>query len=334
VLHRAGVMDLLRTQGWVARIDQLREAGVSSSAVSRARQQGLVDAIAPGLVGLHRAWLGFESRAWAACLLGGDGAFLSGQTAGRLHGLRGMAASPIEVSVPETMHRSVPSWIRLVKSSWVDGERRPGRSDGLVVASPLRTLFGLAGQLGRTRFGRAAEDAWHLGLVHPCDAAEYLTRIRRQGLTGVARFEAWLDHVAAQSAPAQSGLEQLLADIVQRSGLPDPERQFPLTLPRGGIVHLDLAWPAIRLALEPGHSWWHGGDLAMRADQERDRACGEVGWHVVRYDESVRQHRDSAARELVGIYRERARLVFASRSTPASAGERAILRTDRPGTTP
>jgi hypothetical protein len=327
-------MDLLRSQGWVARVDQLREVGISSSAVSRARRLGLVDRIAPGVIGLHDAWTGFEGRSWAACLVGGDAAFLSGQTAGRFHGLRGMTASPVEVSVPETVHRCVPSWIRLVKSSWADDEPRPRREDGLVVASPLRTLFGLARQLGPTRFGRAAEDAWHLGLVHPCDAAAYLARIRRRGLTGVARFEAWLEHVATQSAPAESGLEQLLADLVRRAGLPEPERQFPLTLRRGGIVHLDLAWPDLRLALEPGHSWWHGGDVAMRADHDRDRACGEVGWQVVRYDESVRERRDSATRELAGIYRERARLVGARRPPASSAPTRPLLVTDRPEKTP
>jgi hypothetical protein len=242
-------------------------------------------------------------------------------------------------SVPERTDRRAPPWPARHGRVADRGQRSGDDASKRPLVDPAREV-----ELGRWRATSRPQRRPRRGgggggprggrLVHPCDAAEYLTRIRRQGLTGVARFEAWLDHVAAQSAPAQSGLEQLLADIVQRSGLPDPERQFPLTLPRGGIVHLDLAWPAIRLALEPGHSWWHGGDLAMRADQERDRACGEVGWHVVRYDESVRQHRDSAARELVGIYRERARLVFASRSTPASAGERAILRTDRPGTTP
>ena len=76
-------------------------------------------------------------------------------------------------------------------------------------------------------------------------------------------------------------------------------RQHPLVLPSGEVIHLDLAWPDVRLAVEPGHSWWHGGDLRQRRDQDRDRACAVVGWHVVRYDESAardrRRHRQGAA---------------------------------------
>jgi hypothetical protein len=306
-------MELLRGQGWVASIDQLGTLGVGAAAVSRARRRGLVDALAPGVVGLRGAWDSFEGRVWAALLIGGGGAFVSGPTAARLYGLRGMPVSPAEVTIPETAHRHVPPWIRLVKTSWTDDEACPARPDGLVVASPLRMLFGLARCFNQHRFERAAEDAWHLGLVAPAEAAEYLARIRRRGLTGVARFEAWIDRAGARSEPAQSGLEQYLADLVRMAGLPQPARQHPLTLGTGEVIHLDLAWPEIRLAIEPGHTWWHGGDLRMRADQDRDRACAEIGWLIVRYDESVRTRSWSAtAREFARIHRGRSGVVLAA----------------------
>ena len=85
--------------------------------------------------------------------------------------------------------------------------------------------------------------------------------------------------------------------MIEQVGLPTPVRQLPLTLPSGELIRLDLAWPDIRLAVEPGHSWWHGGDLRQRADQARDRACAVLGWHVHRYDETATTDRAAAARD-------------------------------------
>ncbi len=73
------------------------------------------------------------------------------------------------------------------------------------------------------------------------------------------------------------------------------------------MIHVDLAWPAARLGVEPGHSWWHGGDLGQRADQARDRACDEIGWRIVRHDESVRDELAAFGLQLRIIYDERMR---------------------------
>ncbi|MGI9030378.1 MAG: hypothetical protein ACR2HP_10405, partial [Ilumatobacteraceae bacterium] len=63
----------------------------------------------------------------------------------------------------------------------------------------------------------------------------------------------------------------------------------------------------VRLGVEPGHSWWHGGDLRQRADQARDRACDEIGWRIVRCDESVRDELARFGLQLKIIYDERRR---------------------------
>ena len=81
--------------------------------------------------------------------------------------------------------------------------------------------------------------------------------------------------------------------------------QFPLVIGSGEVIHLDIAWPDIRLAVEPGASWWHGGDRAQRRDQERDRACTEVGWMTLRFDETLRADPDTAARQVERIHRRR-----------------------------
>ena len=202
---------------------------------------------------------------------------------------------------------TLPAPHRLVLTSWVDEERDvDSRPDGLRVATPLRTLFGLARRFNQHRFERAAEDVWHKGLVTPDQAGEYLSAIRKSGKTGVIRMEHWLEKTSFRQRPAQSGLELDFVALAEQVGLPAPIRQLPLTLASGETIHLDLAWPDVRLAIEPGHSWWHGGDLRQRADQARDRACALVGWHVHRFDEAATQDRAATAREIAALYRQRA----------------------------
>jgi hypothetical protein len=163
---------------------------------------------------------------------------------------------------------------------------------------PFRTLV-------RHRFERAAEDAWHRRLITPGDSAVFLEQYRGSGRQGVSRFARWLEKTRDQRRPAQSGLELDFVAAIRSAGLPEPQRQHPLRLLSGELIHLDLAWPEVKLAVEPGHSWWHGGDLAVRRDIARDRACGEVGWHIARYDESAREDLAGVGRELLNIYRQR-----------------------------
>lgn len=309
VLHRPGVIRLLGTQYWVASVRQLCEIGVGRNSTATAVRRGALIRVLRGVVGIPDHWDTFEGRCMAAQLAGGDGAYISGTTAARLYGLRRMPEHPIRVSVNISHPVRVPAWATLFRTSWADDEPRPDRSDLLRLSSPRRMLFDLAATLSETRFARAAEDAWHLGLVSPEEADEYLQRVRRGGRTGVANLEQWLESLDAtgQTRPAESGLEQLLADLARRAGLPPPVQQHRLRLADGRTIHLDLAWPAVRFAIEPGHSWWHGGDLRQRVDQERDRACTAVGWQVVRYDESVWERIDATVAEISRMYRARAR---------------------------
>ena len=263
--------------------------------------------VTPNVLRLASSSETFQLRCMALQIhLDGDG-FLGEMTAGRLYGLRSMPAAPIRATVPEAVRRQVPPWAHVSRSSWFDELDRDRRPDGLVVATPLRMLFGLAAALHPHRFARAAEDTWNLGLITPGDAADYLERHRCRGKNGVAVLEAWLEGVAGQSKPAQSGFEQLVIECLQRVGLPTPVRQHRVHLPNGETIHLDIAWPEIRLAVEPGHSRWHAGALRQRQEQARDRACSEQGWHIVRFDESFRDDPMAGARQVARIYFTRSR---------------------------
>jgi hypothetical protein len=305
-MNHPDVVKFLAEHHWVASTAQLHELGVTKTALQHARRTGLLTTPTRGVVALAAVKLSFEGRALVAQLAAGDEAFVSGPSAGVLYGLRAMPTERIEISIKQWRRLVLPPWCRIFHTSWIDEDRDVvTRPDGLRVASPLRMLFGLAAQFNQHRFERAAEDVWHKQLASPADAADYLAEVRRSGRTGVARFEVWLEKTSFQARPGHTGLELKFVDMIERVGLPTPTRQYPLFLATGELIHLDLAWPDARLAVEPGHSWWHGGDLRQRADQARDRACNVVGWQIERYDEAAQADPRGTAQELLAIYRRR-----------------------------
>jgi hypothetical protein len=294
-----------RQHGVIARSQLRDDLGWSPSRILRARRHGVFADVTPTVLRLVSAPDTFSLRCMALQLHLEERCFLGSTTAGRLYGIRSMVATPIRATVPETTRRDSPPWARLTRSSWYDDTDSLRRDDGLIVATPLRMLFGLAATLHPFRFARAAEDAWNLGLIAPEDAADYLQRHRCRGKNGVTVMHDWLETVVGRERPAQSGLEQLLIECLARVGLPEPVRQHPVVVGSGETIHLDIAWPDRLLAVEPGAARWHVGALAQQRDQARDRACGEQGWHVIRFDESLRDDPMAAARQIQRIYRTR-----------------------------
>ena len=308
VLDRPEALRLLAAQFGVATVRQLVHAGVPERTIDRAKQRGVLASVLPGVVELADFPPSFRQRAMAAQLFGGDGSFLAATTAARLYGIRGMPRRLIELTTITRRRGSLPDWLERSFSTWIDHHDVLVRADGLRIAPPPLMLIGLAARLDDVRFERAAEDAWHLRLITPTQAAEYLQRIAAPGRRGVDRMRRWLERVGDRARPAQSALEIDVADAAVAAGLPAPVRQHPVTLRNGVVIHLDLAWPDLRLGFEPGHSWWHGGDLGQRADQQRRRECAAVGWQVECYDESAATNLATVGAEMATIYRQRRKL--------------------------
>lgn len=248
----------------------------------------------------------FPCRVMATQLWARGTGFLSSWTAARIYGLRKMPSEPIHFTVPESFSRRTPSWIHLDRSTWYHPRRdRQELPTGLVVATPERMIFGLAADVNRFRFARAAEDAWHLNLVTPQRLASYLELHRCREKDGVHRLEQWLEGSSTRERPAQSHLEMTFIESFARSGLPEPIRQHPLRLRTGETIHLDIAWPDIKLAVEPGAAWFHGGNAGQARDHDRDLACNELGWTIIRLDETFAADPQAASARVARAYHRR-----------------------------
>ena len=92
-MNHPEVIRFLVAHHGVASVDQLRGLNFGKHALVRARRQGLLVSPARGVVALAGRELSFEGRAVVAQLAAGGEAFVSGPSAGVLHGLRGMPTS-------------------------------------------------------------------------------------------------------------------------------------------------------------------------------------------------------------------------------------------------
>lgn len=305
-----GVLELLGRQFGVADTRQLLALGMTKGAVSRAIDDGVLARETSSVVRLAGYELTFHARAMAACLQCGPKSFLSGSTAGAIHGMRYMFRRRTFITVLNRCQVVPPEWLAISRTTWMLGGDIVTHPSGMRLMSPLRLLHHFAGIFLPHRFERAAEDAWHLGLVTPQDAAHYLKEMRRQGRRGVSGLEQWLEATSERTRPSQSGLEGDAIDAVRLAGLPEPARQHPVRLLSGEVRHLDLAWPDIRYGVEPGHSWWHGGNLGQRSSQERQRDFEEVGWQVTFFDESMSADIPGSGQQIRRIYLARRSFLF------------------------
>ena len=201
-----------------------------------------------------------RSRAgrWSAQLAAGAEAFVSGPSAGVLHGLRGMPTTADRGhGQASAAGSSLPPWCRLVRTSWIDEERDVVVRDrtGIRVASPLRMLFGLAAPVqpaplragGRGRLAQAASS-------RPTTPRDYLAAdpaLRSHRRDADERVAG--EDVARGRARRRAGSSSTSSTLIERVGLPDARAPAPAaSCASGEVIHLDLAWPDVRLAVEPG----------------------------------------------------------------------------------
>lgn len=305
--YQPELLDVFRRQHGVADVAQLNENGVADRTIRTHVAQGALVRALPGVFRLASAPDTFQARAMAVQLHTAPFGFLMGPTAAHIRGLRAMPVQLIYVTVSWRGRSAMPSWVRRHGTSWLD-ESDIEIVHGFRVEHPLPMLLSLADLFNQFRFEKAAEDAWHLKLVTPDEADTYLSAVRRQGRHGVRVMDKWLEKTDVRKRAAQSNFEMDVLEAVRGTGLPEPSLQHPVVLRSGETIHVDLAWPDVMFGVEPGHSWWHGGDLKQRADQARARAASAVGWELVFYDEDARRNLATVGQEILETYHVRRRL--------------------------
>lgn len=283
------------------------EFALARAATSRSVRRWLA---AGRLVRLHPGWVTLPEwagdwtvRAHAATAY--TGGVLSHGSALTAHGVVQHEARRLDVTVQVTDRlRSTP---RLC----IHRSRRPcgvTMVRGLAATSLPRALVDAWGEAYRGVTGRAAEDRVRNAVFRAVRErrtgvdevrGELLAVPRLPGLDALRRL---LDDAGAGS---HSHLEVLGVGVARTAGLPEPLRQYGIALP-GGVLHVDLAWPEVRVAVEFDGAAFHSGRDDWQRDLRRDAALTALGWVVLRFSYAdVTERPARCAAQLAATYRQR-----------------------------
>lgn len=94
--------------------------------------------------------------------------------------------------------------------------------------------------------------------------------------------------------PVDSLFERAVRDLIAGTTLPNPApHPFPVVLD-GRRLHLDIAWPDLRVAVECDGFGFHASPAALQRDQQRHNALVRAGWRVLRVTWGTIEHEAGA----------------------------------------
>ncbi len=253
--------ELATKQHGVVSARQLRDLGVSDSAIGREVDAGRLHPLHRGVYAVGHRVLPDRGRCLAAVLASGSSAVLSHRSAGWLWGLTTSLPSPVDVTAPTGRHRHAR--IRLHRARNLRPEDLDTR-DGISVTAVPRTMLDLAVALSPPRIDRLFERADQLELLDLSGIADLLERTR--GHRGRRKLRTAAQSYRSEPRFTRSALERRFLELVERSGLPMPLVNLNV------VGHeVDMFWPEHRFAVELDGFEHH----RTRAAFERDRVRQE-----------------------------------------------------------
>ena len=268
---------LAERQHGVVSLSQLRELGLSSSAVRGRAERGRLYRLHRGAYAVGYPQVSLHGRRMAAVLACGPGAALSHRSAAAHRGLR-PGAGRIEVTVGRhlrasragiDLHRSTtlaPTDVEVVRA--------------IPCTSVARTLLDLAEVVGRRSVERAVDQAEVLRVFDPRAINDVLDRAN--GRRGAAALRAVLAEHAPGDTLTRSELEERFLALSRAAGVPRPRVNAWIALP-GHEIQADFVWERRRLIVETDGHGAHGTRAAFERDRTRDRHLLLAGWRVVRF---------------------------------------------------
>ncbi len=263
----------VRQHGVVAR-RQLLAAGLSAHTVDNRVKRGRLRAIHPGVYRVGPVPVPLQ-REMAAVLAGGDGAVLTGPSAGVVWGILPAARRPaeVEISVRDGFRGRVAG-VRVRRVPTLRDDEVTERR-GIPVTTPARTLLDLAGALAPRALEQALAAAEREELAELTDVAQLLERHPRR--RGAASLRAILSR---ELGPAftRSPLEERFLALVRSAGLPAPQVN-------AGVAgfEVDFLWRRQRVVVEIDGFRYHRGRQSFDRDHDRDLTLRAAGFTVLRF---------------------------------------------------
>lgn len=244
-------------QHGVASLQQLLEAGMTKSAVTRRVRAGQLHRVHRGIYAIGHPGLTHAGRCMAAALAYGQHAVVSHRSAAELWGLLPERSRPIVISVPGISGRQKRRGVHIHRSRTLAPEMVTNRG-AIPVTTCERTFADLR---------RATETSGCPAAVSPHELRRALRQAEYMGLSVDTEPEA---------DRSRSELETMFLRLCRRHGLPTPEVNVEV-----GPLTVDFLWRDRRLVIETDGYRAHRGRQAFEDDRDRDLRLCALGYEVV-----------------------------------------------------
>jgi very-short-patch-repair endonuclease len=246
---------------------QLRELGLSDSAITRRAARGALYRVAPRVYAVGHEATTRQSRYWEAFLTAGDGASLSYLTSASWHDLASNKTRHEHVTLPR--YRASTSAVIFHRAHLEPHQTT--QAQGLRLTTGHQTIIDCADICDQRAVERMIERAELLGWLD-------MKQLQPQsGRHGAKTLTAAIEAVTEGPTLTDSELEEAFYAIVRHAGLPRPIAQYV----EGRRRH-DFYWPRLRLAVEVDGWDTHGTRTSFEDDRRRDTELLLRGIHVIR----------------------------------------------------
>jgi Protein of unknown function (DUF559) len=254
----------------------------------------------PAVYRVEGAPTGWRQSLEALARWAGRGAALSHRTAAALHGLKGFAEGPFEVSLirsarsPQgvTVHRVdgfVPSDLASVHD--------------LQVTSVTRTLADLAARTAAPELRDAMDQALREKSTTLAMLARALKRSKWR--PGVGDLRHLLNEFEGAGGPTESELEAEVLGLLDSIGLPRPRIQRPVRSGDKGL-RLDLCFDAEKVVIEADGYAYHSSIERFEDDRQRNNILMLSGFRVLHWTWAALQDRpEELLNELLALLASR-----------------------------
>ncbi len=275
---RLALNQIARKQHALITRDQALASGLSPSQIRQRTRSGEWCLVRPAMYAVNGApptWL----QAVAAVALG-PAVWVSHQTAGELWALPGVADDAVHV---------VTDLGRCVRLAGVHGHRSGAlfsadltRHHRIPVTTPSRTIVDLSAHLSLRQLGVAVDD----GLRRRILTLDALDRCVARLASAPGRRPAAVQELLVARLPGydpgDSDLETRVLRVIVGAGFPPPFQQYRVRI-GGRTFVIDLAYPALRLAIELDGWEFHHTRTAFDDDRARANLLVINGWTLVRF---------------------------------------------------
>jgi hypothetical protein len=267
------VLAVAEGQHSLVTLADMRKCGADRTWVLRYHKEGFIDRLGPSLYGVAGVRRSFSARALAAVLSARGPALVSHRSAAHLHGFENvLEPASVEITVPRHRRPRPRAGLKVHESLAYD-LAEPTVRDGIPVTGVARTILDCAP--AEQKPIRLLDDA-----------------LRRRTVTWDELWRCHLTHNVCGrntgpyrdillerdgNTPAGGEFARRMADMLTAGGLPPPAFEHRVVVGRHEY-YLDLAWPAIFVAVECNDAGSHDTPKAFRRDPMKRNRCESVGW--------------------------------------------------------